>query len=228
MADGRALIAGRPTPVRPVSALAATAVLAVMWAIAAGFRIADPRPGRIDLGWDAFAGVRPNSVLHAVAEGFAVSGAGLPAVLVTAGVAIAIGVLRGWRWGVFVVVASLVSELDVLGLKHLAGRTRPDVAFGVGTSFPSGHTANAALLCTVVALLVPWLAVRVPVLALAVVMAWSRTAIHAHWLTDVLAGLAVGSATAVVLAVVWARLVVHDDRGRAREVLPEPRRVVRA
>ena len=39
-------------------------------------------------------------------------------------------------------------------------------------------------------------------------MAWSRTALHAHWLTDVLGGLVVGAATALLLHALWSQVIV--------------------
>jgi membrane-associated phospholipid phosphatase len=183
--------------------IVAGAVAAVMWLIALWFRLARPGPSALDRRWDAFAGAAPGSPLHAVAQVFATVGTGLPAVLVTAVVAVLLGLLRGWGWSLFTIAASLLSELDVLGLKTLAMRARPDSAYGIGTSFPSGHTANAALLGVVVILLVRHLAVRIPVAVYIVAMAWSRTVLHAHWLTDVLGGLAIGTVTAILLHALW-------------------------
>jgi undecaprenyl-diphosphatase len=189
--------------------IASGAVVVLLWVTALGFRIVRPAPGTIDLRWDVIAGAAPGSPLHAVATAFAVEGAGVPATLVTVTVAVLLGALRGWAWALFTVAASLLSELDVVGLKQLAMRARPDVAFGAGTAFPSGHTANAALLGTVVILLVRHLAVRIPVAAYVLAMAWSRTALHAHWLSDVVGGLAVGAATAVLLHALWWRLLAR-------------------
>jgi undecaprenyl-diphosphatase len=194
---------------RRTALILAGAVVVLLWTIALWFRLARPTPGGLDLGWDAFAGSPRGTPLWEVANVFAVVGTGLPAVLVTAVVAVLLGVVRGWGWSLFTIAASLLSELDVLGLKTLALRARPDSAYGVGTSFPSGHTANAALLGVVVILLVRHLAVRIPVAAYIVAMAWSRTVLHAHWLTDVLGGLVIGAATAVLLHALWTRLLVR-------------------
>jgi membrane-associated phospholipid phosphatase len=192
----------------------AALVFAAIWVAAGAFRLLRPAPGALDLRWDAIAGAGPGSVLRTIATVFAVSGTGFPAVAVALVVAVLIGTTRGWGWSVFVLGASVVGELDVLALKTFAMRARPDSAFGVGTSFPSGHTANAALLGTVVVLLAQRIAIRILAVAAMIAMAWSRTALHAHWLTDVLAGLAVGVATAVLLFAAY-RLLLERRAGRA-------------
>jgi undecaprenyl-diphosphatase len=89
--------------------------------------------------------------------------------------------------------------LVIQGLKHLVDRPRPAnplVRVDHG-SFPSGHAAGAALLVVLIGvLLVPaarrrawWLGGTLFTLA----MMWSRTWLHAHWLTDTAAGAAAGA-----------------------------------
>jgi len=116
-------------------------------------------------------------------------------------------------------------------LKGLTGRQRPFFADGedrwsgpVGfykrfdkaeaaryISFPSGHTANAFALATVVAMQYrdePW----VPVLAYTVAasVGFSRMALDRHWASDVLVGAVVGHLV--------SRLVVRNHRRRQRLV----------
>ena len=138
-------------------------------------------------------------VTHAVAAALGVIGTGMPAVGIAVVVGVLVGVVRGWGWGAFVLAASIVSALDVAGMKSLAMRTRPDPAYGLLNAFPSGHTANAALLGVVVFLLIRQVAARILAVAWFVTMAWSRVALHAHWLTDVLAAIVAGAATAILL-----------------------------
>jgi membrane-associated phospholipid phosphatase len=85
-------------------------------------------------------------------------------------------------------------------------------------SFPSGHTATAALLAGVWALtasrrLVPWLA-----LGFATLVGMSRMAVGVHWPTDVLAGLALGW-TAAWLGLRWAPKVPWGARGTGKRIL---------
>jgi undecaprenyl-diphosphatase len=87
-------------------------------------------------------------------------------------------------------------------LKSLVDRKRPDVTHLVGiagSSFPSGHSATAAAVWCAIALVVSrrWsrrrraMASAIAAL-LALAVATSRALLGVHWLTDVVAGLAVG------------------------------------
>jgi membrane-associated phospholipid phosphatase len=99
------------------------------------------------------------------------------------------------------------------GLKRWIMRERPPVDHLVGASgsaFPSGHSAAAAACWLAIALVAarwfsrrawPWLAAIAVGIALAV--AASRALLGVHWLTDVLAGLLVGWAWFVVVAVAF-------------------------
>jgi undecaprenyl-diphosphatase len=141
-----------------------------------------------------------------IARGFALLGAGLPAVVIALLAAVLVWGRRGAWWAIVLLAACLVDEGEVRLLKTIAHRMRPDVMFGSASAFPSGHTAFAALLGTVLLLLLPALATRVAVPLLVAGMAWSRTELHAHWLTDVVAGAALGAATAVLVVALAVRV----------------------
>jgi membrane-associated phospholipid phosphatase len=71
------------------------------------------------------------------------------------------------------------------------------------TSFPSGHTSFAAVTCVslVLAFAMPGRRrVRWPLAVLGIgAMGWSRTFLHVHWLSDVIAGALLGVSVALLV-----------------------------
>jgi membrane-associated phospholipid phosphatase len=122
--------------------------------------------------------------------------------------------LRRRRWlalAAFAVAESLAPLLSVL-LKALINRPRPPdgLVHVVGPSFPSGHATYAGATCVAVVLLFTtpvtrrrlWWALA----SLGVVgMAWSRTYLQVHWLTDVVAGALLGSGISLLVFAVAQR-----------------------
>ncbi|RWZ61585.1 phosphatase PAP2 family protein [Labedella populi] len=123
---------------------------------------------------------------------------------VIAGVLAVIGSRRAALRGVAsLTVASMVANL--VG-KRVFGGDRPlldDIPIGrrlrtppTSPSFPSGHSASAAAFATAVALESPRSAGMVAPFAAGV--AYSRAHVGAHWLSDVVGGVALGAAVAIV------------------------------
>lgn len=121
---------------------------------------------------------------------------------------------RRWRLAAFVAVTALMIAPLTKLLKDIVDRERPSYA---GTtvqagdqSFPSGHSSGAAVLAGVLLILV-WphtpLRWRPALVALAVLsaglIAWTRLALGVHYLTDVLAGLALGAAVVLLAALIF-------------------------
>jgi membrane-associated phospholipid phosphatase len=101
------------------------------------------------------------------------------------------------------IVTFLVSQ----GLKRLARRPRPSVKLPdlsrlLGNpdefSFPSSHTACAWAICLGLGYQIPVL--MFPGIALAAGIGWSRIHVGAHYLTDILAGAALGAGISLILA----------------------------
>lgn len=108
----------------------------------------------------------------------------------------------------FLVAAVGGEELLTRVLKQLVDRPRPafdPAAATLGPAFPSGHSANAAAFYAAAALLLARGRGRVvraslagAAVALPVAVAVSRVFLEVHWVTDVIGGLALGSAWLVV------------------------------
>ena len=102
---------------------------------------------------------------------------------------------------VLVLAADVASDgLASLG-KYVTDRHRPfEHRLGPpvsSSSFPSGHSATSFACATVLAAFAPRL--RVPLFALAALIAISRLYNGVHYPTDVLAGAALGAVTALLL-----------------------------
>ena len=117
---------------------------------------------------------------------------------------------RWWTAGWVAAAVGLISPVTTL-IKDTTGRLRPQFADGGARyhslSFPSGHASGVATLVTVALLLswpllAPrarwiWLAAGV---ALAVLVGLTRIWLGVHWLSDVVAGEALGVAWTLLMA----------------------------
>ena len=136
---------------------------------------------------------------------------------------------------VFVVVAG--NGLITTTIKHLADRVRPElnpIAETLGPSFPSGHSSWAAAFFACAALLLgrgrshrTRIVLAGAGAACAVAVAGSRVLLGVHWLSDVVAGLALGWAWFAVCTVAFARAGV-SFRGRTTAPRASPPAGVRS
>ncbi|MCE7882791.1 MAG: PAP2 family protein [Actinobacteria bacterium ATB1] len=154
----------------------------------------------LDETWNGWMWKIEGAVLVQCAEVLDLLGRSLVLVPVRVGVAIFLLVKRRWAaltgW-VFVILAS---ETAIQVLKPLVGRSRPggQLVETSSASFPSGHALGAAVtaLGLVLVLTRPgprrrvWKTAAILYVAL---MAWSRTYLHVHWLSDVVAGALLGT-----------------------------------
>jgi undecaprenyl-diphosphatase len=120
------------------------------------------------------------------------------------------------RWAFAMFAAVGVSGLLASGLKYLIGKTRPKLLletdrldfapFTIGYDFnsmPSGHATTFAAVAMIVALACP--RVRWIALPLGCAFAFTRVALHAHYASDVLAGLTLGMVCAIFTLTIWQR-----------------------
>ncbi|HKE99773.1 MAG TPA: phosphatase PAP2 family protein [Actinomycetes bacterium] len=135
---------------------------------------------------------------------------------------------------------ALVEWLLARLVKALAERPRPPLAamaaHADGLAFPSGHATQAMAVFGMLTVLValgrwPWrgkVAFGAGALLIVLVVGFSRLYLGVHWLTDVLAGWALGACWLLALSVgTWIRqeTLPEPDRSGGRRL---PRRVSRA
>jgi membrane-associated phospholipid phosphatase len=131
---------------------------------------------------------------------------------------------RWWHLAAFV-AAVLLSEILIGPVKAAYDRARPagSLVATSGASFPSGHaTATSVTVFAAVIALVPAgrrrIAWGLAAAGFAMVMGLSRAYLGAHWLSDAVAGLLLGTPCALVTAV----LVDRAQRGRRhRQDIPQ-------
>jgi undecaprenyl-diphosphatase len=119
----------------------------------------------------------------------------------------------------FLLAVILGDKLLTEAVKQLVDRARPTieaVAATLGPSFPSGHTSTAAASWAAFALVAgrwwsrrAWPALTGIAVGIAVGVACSRVLLDVHWLTDVLAGLALGWAWFAICAIAFGGRVLR-------------------
>ncbi|WP_166990692.1 phosphatase PAP2 family protein [Paramicrobacterium chengjingii] len=187
-----------------IGALVAVLLVAAL----AGLVLLRGTPFEADAEWMTSVRESPNSILMHISFVMNFLGGGLIAwVIIPLGGAAAFVLTRKPVAAIYWLLSLGLSAAAVQGVKQLVGRARPLDMLVVSDhgSFPSGHTANAATIAVVLGIVFrrTWIWV-VGVLGI-VVMAFTRTYLGAHWITDTLAGTLIGVCVAVIA---WAALGV--------------------
>jgi membrane-associated phospholipid phosphatase len=144
---------------------------------------------------------------------------------------------RWWHMAAFV-AAVVLSEVLIGTLKNAYDRTRPpgSLVATSGASFPSGHAiaASVTVVAAVIALVPPGrrrVAWGMAAIGFSILMAASRAYLAAHWLSDAVAGILLGTSCALLAAVVvdglqrrWQARRARGATGPARAHVPETAR----
>lgn len=174
-------------------------------------------PLRIDTWWhELMADSRTDAGLL-IARGLDLLG-GTVSMIIVGILLVSVFLLRRRPWSALTVVAAMLTAESVAAvLKVLIARPRPADSLSDTrlTSFPSGHTTLAAVTTIVVALLVRRWFLWLIAACWIVLMAWSRTYLEAHWLSDTVAGALLGASVALL---VWAGLTLAISRWKRQPV----------
>lgn len=197
-----------------ITGVLATVAFVVLRGVVA---IGGHEPLAVDIWW--------NDLMEAAASDIGIVVAWVPAVVGgTVGMIVVGAVLIGlllWRrrTGDAVTLAIAMVAVVAVGATMAAviGRTRPadSLAESMATSFPSGHTAVATTVVVVLGIVLRRRYVWALGALWVITMMWSRTYLHAHWLSDVTAGMLEGIAVATL---VWVCVEAVRDRLAARAV----------
>ena len=210
----------RDTVVTAALALATAALFALM-AIEAGRDLIQP----IDDAFLRWMASLRTAWLTFLAKLFNLVGSVYVMTPVRVGIAAWLAVRRTWWHFIAFVSAIVVSEVSIGTLKALYDRPRAlgSLVETSNASFPSGHAVAASVtaVAAVIALFPEgsrryrWGAMAV---AFSSVMGLSRTYLGAHWLSDAVAGVLLGTTIALGSALVTHR--IHERRTSSVDVTP--------
>lgn len=190
-----------------VALVAALAFVSLRFAVVA----ADRSPLPVDRWWDELMLSLLSPVGVVVAWVPAIVG-GTIGMIVLGVVGVVALTLGHRRWDAASLGLSIAAVVAVgAPMAAIIARVRPSesLAESVPTSFPSGHTAVATATAVALGLIARRTWVWVAGIVWALSMAVSRTYLHAHWLTDVVAGMLEG---VTVAALVWCLVETARER----------------
>jgi membrane-associated phospholipid phosphatase len=210
--DSTAVAADARRSVALIVGVAATVAFVILRFVVA---LGGHQPLAVDIWW--------NDLMFDTLSDAGLATAWVPAVVGGTIGMIVIGILlvllflwRRRRWDAANVAIAIVVVVAIgAPMAAIIARSRPSgsLAESVATSFPSGHTAVATTVALTLGLLLRRWYVWVAGAAWVILMMWSRTYLHAHWLSDVVAGMLEGVAVATI---VWCAVEAYRDRRAAR------------
>lgn len=177
-------------------------------------------PFAIDVWWNAAVA----EIFSPILTGFSrvmnwIGGGWFASLAVPIGGAVVLVVLRRPWAAAYFLAALAASAAAVQVLKHVFGRVRPEDIIVVSDygSYPSGHVANSATLAVAAFVLFPRVWVAVVGAVWVVLMAFSRTYLHAHWLSDTVGGALIGAGTALLIAALFAVPLTRERSAAAQK-----------
>lgn len=190
-------------------------LIALGVAIGVWIALSGDAPFAIDTAWNDLLAASASPFLTQLSLFLNVAGGTLVGSLVVPVVGVTILMLARRPWSAAtLVIAIAASALVVQILKNVFARGRPadmSVLSDFG-SYPSGHVANAATVATMLVVLLPRVWTIIVAAAWVLLMAFSRTYLHAHWLTDAIGGIAVGVGVALVSVALLGRRLEPQRR----------------
>jgi undecaprenyl-diphosphatase len=141
---------------------------------------------------------------------------------------------RSWREPLLICLSMILEASVFITVTAIVGRPRPAVTaldeVSVGTSFPSGHAAAAAAYCAIAIVIFErsgnlWIRTITVILAVVVplVVGISRMYRGVHYLTDVIAGIALGVMCVVAVYAIVRRSFERRPPTTTKQPAPHPR-----
>ncbi|HJX06473.1 MAG TPA: phosphatase PAP2 family protein [Actinomycetota bacterium] len=167
------------------------------------------------------------SAVTAISKGLNFIGSGIVTVPFRIAIALYLAFRRRWRYFAAWVVTWIVAETALTGAKAWFDRMRPPASLvpTTGPSFPSGHAVATASI--VVALVLAFMHAgperrkwEVLAAAAAFVMALSRVYLNAHWFSDTVAGVLLGTAIALGATALISEILHLAGKGSEVEADP--------
>lgn len=190
------------------AALVAAAGLGVLIRIVAG-----DGPLAVDAWWRQVVAELPEPLRGASLVLDAIGGGILAHFWIPLGLIVVLLLLRRQRDALVYAAAALASTGLVQAGKAVFARARPDdIVIDIASfAYPSGHAAFAATIATALWVAFPrWGTAALGAVA-TLAMAFSRTHLSAHWLTDTIGGALVGVGAVLVVSAIVERI---DRAGR--------------
>jgi undecaprenyl-diphosphatase len=163
-------------------------------------------PLALDQRWSELMRDIATPLLTHLALVFNALGRGVGQLVLLVAVGAVLVLARRWLALVCFAVVETATSASATLIKAAVQRPRPPdgLVHPVSSSFPSGHAAYASATCVALVLLFPaprprrlwwWALAAAGILG----MAWSRTYLQVHWLSDVVAGSLLGIGIALVV-----------------------------